>query len=119
MARCRELDGEGVVASVVSEHGDPAEAEPVPSSELDRRREPGNLCKVVVVVHVLEVLAGDLDLVELSVVELGQVAVALVERLLPRPSVEHGLVPVPPLLQLAHIVAQVRLLHEVVLEPFL
>jgi hypothetical protein len=49
-----ELDDEGVLTSVVADHRDASEAEPMSSTELDDGREAGNLGEIVVVVDVLQ-----------------------------------------------------------------
>jgi hypothetical protein len=64
----------------------------------------------------LKVLSRDLDLVELAVMELGEVAVGLIERLLPRSGVERVLVLVSPALQFANVISERSFLDEVLLE---
>lgn len=48
-----KLNGESMVASVVSNHRDPPEAESVSSTKFDRRREPSDFGELAVGVDVL------------------------------------------------------------------
>ena len=67
----------------------------------------------------LKILSRDLHLVELPVMELGEVAVALVESLLSRSTIQLLLVLVSPSLKFPDVVSKVDLGHEIVLERFL
>jgi len=109
LSRSWLLDNERMDTSVMTPDRQSTRAVHGSTQKLNLRLEPINPDKVVAVVLEQQVLTGNLYIVKLLVLELGQVVAPVLQLLATRLAVQNVLKLVAPLLQAGHKLAQGRL----------